>query len=264
MRNLAKLPIRNEVIVEKIAEVIDENERIAFGGLMYFRDLFIIKPEIIDKAIIYLDSGVIDTRNRAMNYLAEIQYPCEINHNGKIESLGSKIELMLYESNEEKHNSFVSYAIQYLGATNYSTPKLVEFLLEAADLSKPDTFFSSREGIMKYLASINHFSHNFLFLILHYQVIRKDLSTSSQVSDDFFEHIERYVPEEHIKDVKSVLYEFCFRNTLLLYKIRDMLKRTSRSDLWANEQIERIFRTGMALQRIILFDDERKWRAKLS
>ncbi len=258
IRSLAKSNIRNQAIQNRLFEILESDEEMAFASLMYYRDLFIIKPEIIEKAISYIDSNYADTRIRAINYLADIQYSGEINYNARRVLLAEVIEEKLYNDHEDPNSSFRSYSVQYLAGVNYKNEKLENFLLEKALNEDPDQVFTDREVMMRYFVAVNHFSGKFLGLIMHYQKIRDVMTMSSGVSDNYFEHIERYVPEKYISMVKGYLYKFCFVNIKAFIRLINIFKNTSNSDLWANEQVERFMRTGLALQKIILYEDERK------
>ena len=237
-------------------EVLDINDSCRHKVLMYFRDLFIIKHEIIEKAIILLEDNNIDTRIRAMNYLAVSRYSGLINYNGKEISLADRVKMLLNEA--DLNSSLFHYALDYLGNIRYNDYALEKRMLTEALKSSQEGFISDRETIMRYLLNVGHFSGPYFKLVLHYQAIRLEISMGSSVSDKYFDKIDKYVPSEKLNSAREMLYNHAFRNIIQLYKIRKQLSGKNSDRIYGDQQRERLIRTSIALQKLLLVIDEKQ------
>jgi hypothetical protein len=257
--SIGKSGIRSEGVIPALIKMMKSQEEIAWGPLMAFRDAFIVRPAIVSEAIKLLQSQYIDTRIRAINYLAQIQYVTTTLYNGKQTELAYMVEDLFYKYKDEKYRSFSGYAIEYMGKVNHKNPKLEETVLQAA-ISIRNEVFTDIETLIRYLVNVNHFSPRFIGLLMSYQRITGKLDSSCYVANSYFENIERHVPETKQKFVKTVLMEFWYKNIIRAWKLRKELINANSDDMWAHQQEERVYRLGLALQKIVLCEDEKNQR----
>lgn len=261
-RAIGKSGIRSERLIPVLIELVRNDDEVSAYSLMAFRDAFIVRPEIITEAIKLLESAIPHNRIRAMNYLAQIQYVTSVNYNGRELDLASMVADLFFKYKDEPNSPFGTYAIEYLGKVNYKSSNVETTVLESA-LGQRTEVFSSIETLTTYLINVNHFSLKFLGLLLSYQQIAGDFRASCFAANSYFENIERYVPEGKQRFVKNVLMDFWFKNIIIIWKLRNYLKRDEYNGMWIDQQFERLFRTGLALQKMVLSEDERRLAKKL-
>lgn len=261
-RAIGKSGIRSERLIPVLIELMRNDDEVSASSLMAFRDAFVVRPEIITEAIKLLESEIPYNRIRAMNYLSQIQYVTNVSYNGRELDLASMVADLFFKYKDEPHSSFCTYAIEYLGKVNYKNSNVETIVLEAA-LGQRTEVFSSIETLITYLINVNHFSPTFIYLLLSYQQITGDLQMSCYAANSYFENIERHVPEDKQKFVKNILMDFYFKNIIKVWKLRSYLSNNNDNLMWADDQIERLYRTSLALQKIILCEDEQRLAKKM-
>jgi hypothetical protein len=262
-RAIGKSGIRSDGVIPTLIQMTRNDDEISASCLMTFRDSFIVRPEITEQAIRLLESEILYNRIRAMNYLSQIQHITKVMYNGKEVELTTMVEDLFFKYKDEQHSSFLGYAIEYMGKANHKNSKLEDTILKAA-LSQRSEVLSDIETLIRYLVNVNHFSPTFIGLLLSYQRITEHLDMSCYVANSFFENIERHIPQEKHKFMKTVLRNFCFENIAIIWKLRKYLLSNDSDDMWADQQAERLYRTGLALQKIVLCEDEAKKRIGIS
>lgn len=256
-----KTGVRREKVISEVLTLMESNPGARADALMYFRDAFVVKQVVIEKAVLYLEDPNHYTIVRAVNYLETIQFDGNVKTDKGSIHPSEKIVKLLNDTSEDERA--VTYAIDYLGKVKYKTPEVVELLLQK--LINPNTglFTGERDHLVRYFMNIRHYSPVFFNFMLSLQTIKDHLDMHSFDSDTYFEKIELYIPEEHLKSARIALLAFFAQNSLNLFKIRKHLKDADSVSM-INTQLERYLRTSLALQKIVMYYDERQAIQKLT
>lgn len=260
-RNVTKAGIQNSEVIEAALGLLDEDSPMRFRSLMYFRDLGIVNQEVADKAIQWLDHPDPDTKIRSINYLEAIRYDAIIEMDGKQVKLADRVRKMV--ELETIGESSTTYAIDYLGKIGYTSDSLTQILMEHLKNPDKNKKLGDRDTILRYFIRVKHFSKDFFEIILSKQRLKGGLEMSSFISNDYVNEIDLYLTGENHAQIRDSLFDLTIFNLKAFRILTKRIDQTQVDDMWANEQIEKMYRTVNALIKTALWVEEKKYREQL-
>lgn len=249
-----KTGIRNEKIIKLLIKKLDENGPLSTAIFMYFRDLYIVRPEIIEHACQYLYSEDREAARRAMNYLSQIRYDGDFIRNGKKIRIAERaLEIITEGRDEGTRNPARGYAAEYLGHIKYTEGNTTSFMIGRLN-NKDD---SELHGYaVRYLMNTRYYSPSFFKYMFNNG---NGLGGYSFESNEYFENIEKHVPENKITDAKMEMgYFFAIRAWDHIKQLRKKENDANGEDWWAEGAEESFKRTALAFQKLVLYGDEAK------
>lgn len=254
IRALYTTGIRNDTIISTLIEILNTNSPLATRIFMYFRDLFVVRYEIIELACRYLYSEDMEARRRAINYLAVIRYDGYFDRNGsKVRIAERALEIMSENRDQEYAKGGEDYALMYLANINYTGLNVTNIVI---GLLNDHKHYLHKEAI-SYLMSTKYYSQSFFDLMCNSQ----DGLNYLWESNRYFDNIEKYIPKDKINDAKHNLMSFFIKKSWALWKILKKTKNANKG--MAERNLKDYLRIALALQKIVLYEDEVKQLSKL-
>jgi hypothetical protein len=248
IRALYKTGVKNETLLKALLKHLYEETPLATPVFMYYRDLFVVTPEIIEQACRYLYSEDTEARRRAMNYLARIRYDGYFEHNRKRIRIADRVcELVFKSEKSELNQGTREYAVEYLANIGYLENNTTNLMIEKLNDQSENGLHSY---ILRYLMNVKFYSPSFLTLMFNLQ----NYSGFSWEADQYFENIEKYIPRDKVHNAREHMLTFFLKDSLAM---RKKIKRKKEANDWTRKyDIENYFKRAVALQKIVLYEDE--------